>query len=481
MSNLHAAMIGFDITPRFHPQHGAWGTSPTMPNLDMPLQSRCLVLQQNERRIFWFGSDLVGETVEMTHDLRAEVAHAVDAEVEQIIWSTSQTHSSGSIPGSLLSGSSITNPSTADQSFLKEERRRFVDSFINAARNGIDQLQPARVYSGRGFCDSISYNSRLPMATGGNKFSRNYAEGLQSSKFYDTTIGLLRFDDMQDKPIGLVFNFCCHPAVLIRNNHCSPDWVGSARNRIEQAISGKPAMFVQGFCGDVHPRHMFGTPQQAATLGQRLGDATVEALPTLIPVRTEPLICEFKTIDIQCQPMPNREFCLQTIDEWQAFIDMVKDEDPNATWVCGYNLPEPDMFSPQDRIDAAQLSIDYFRETIRMIDACEQPRHTLPLTLGALRVGDVAAALSPGENFTITGHHVRSQSPFVHTLVCGDTNGLWGYIGNDEEIDRGGAETNASWSLLVPRGHCLPPAKGSAQQVISTLVYLLRQQRANST
>ena len=477
MSDLHAAMSGFDITPRFHAQYGAWGTSPTMPHLDMPLRSRCLVLQQDERRVIWFGSDLVGETVEMTHDLRREVADAVDADVDQIIWSTSQSHSTGSIPGSLLSGSSITNPSTADQPFLEAERRRFVDSFINAARHGIDQLQPALVHTGRGHCDSISYNSRLPMPTGGCKFSRNYAEALQSGKFYDTAIGLLRFDDRQGKPIGLVFNFCCHPAVLIRNDHCSPDWVGSARHRIEEAIDGAPAMFVQGFCGDVHPRHMFGTCEQAAMLGRRLGNAAVDALPTLIPARAEPFTFEFKTIDIQCQPMPSREYCEQTIAQRQAFIDLLRNEDPNATWVCGYNQPDPHMFEPQARIASTRLSSDYFKETIRMLDAGEQPRHTLPLTLGAVRIGDVAAALSPGENFTITGRHVRLRSPFVHTLVCGDTGGLFGYIGNDEEIDRGGAETQFSWNILLPRGHCLPPAKGSAQRVINTLVDLLRRQR----
>jgi hypothetical protein len=69
-----------------------------------------------------------------------------------------------------------------------------------------------------------------------------------------------------------------------------------------------------------------------------------------------------------------------------------------------------------------------------------------------LWIGDVAAFVSPGENFTATGRDIRQQSPFVHMLICGDTNGLFGYIGDDAEIDRGGVETDSYWKMLVVDG-----------------------------
>ena len=50
MSTLHVGMVGFDITPRFHPQYGAWGTTPTVTELDMPLLSRCVAIKQDDRR-----------------------------------------------------------------------------------------------------------------------------------------------------------------------------------------------------------------------------------------------------------------------------------------------------------------------------------------------------------------------------------------------------------------------------------------------
>ena len=39
-------------------------------------------------------------------------------------------------------------------------------------------------------------------------------------------------------------------------------------------------------------------------------------------------------------------------------------------------------------------------EGLHYDDAGQQPRTSLPITLGVVRIGDVAAAWSPGENFT---------------------------------------------------------------------------------
>ena len=473
MSELNVGMVGFDITPKFHPEFGPWGTTPHMNRLHMPLLSRCLVLQQDDRRLIWFGSDLCGEPLPFTEMLRDEVAGALDVARDQLVWSTSQSHSTGAIPGSIMCGSHITPRTKADPDFIEAERKRLLGAFIEAAREAIDRLQPARVWAGRGFCDSISYNSRFPMPTGGCKFSRDYQEALQGGKYYDPTIGLVRFEDSGGKPLGAIFNFNCHPAVLIQNNHVSPDWVGMARQTIEDSIAGAPAMFLQGFCGDVHPRHMFGTPQQADRLGKRLGRAAVEAMPTLVPVRSEPFAYAWKTVDLECQPMPSRRHCEEQIARRQEFIDELLQHDPQATWCCGFNLPDPGRFTQEERAETAGLTVDYYREAIRMIDAGENPRRSLSVPLAAVRIGDLAAALSPGENFALSGLNIRTRSPFVHTLVCGDTNGLFGYIGTDDEIDRGGFETDFFWKILAFEGLRLAPAKGSAQRIVNTAVGLL--------
>ena len=470
MASLQAAMVGFDITPRIHPQFGAWGTTPSMTEIDMPLLARCLCLEQDGRRLVWFGSDLIGEPVHGTDVLRDEVAEALGLRREQVIWSTSQTHSSGALPGSVMTGSSICDLSQPDPEFSAAERQRFVAAYIAAGREAVERLQPVSIWAGRGRCDSVSYNRRFPMPTGGNKFSRHHAEGLQSGKPFDTTIGLVRFDDANGKTIGAIFNFCAHPATMILGRQVSPDYVGTARAFVEESLGGAPVMFCQGFLGDVNCYHIFGTPEQARRTGARLGKAAVETLPTLIPARSEPFHFTQKTVEVQCQPMPTRQEFEALRTEWQAYVDELE-HDPANTWFCGANLPE--QFTAEQKIATVATNMKWIEEGLRMIEAGETPRTSLPITLGAVRIGDMAAVLSPGEIFTEIGMKIRARSPFVHTLVCGDTNGLFGYVATDTEIDRGGSGPDRNWKTVYMDGFRLPPAKGTADLIVNTAVELL--------
>ena len=72
----------------------------------------------------------------------------------------------------------------------------------------------------------------------------------------------------------------------------------------------------------------------------------------------------------------------------------------------------------------------------------------------------------------MTGHNIRTRSPFNFTLVCGDINGLFGYVG-DDEIDRGGYETDSFWKMLYVDGFRLAPGKGTVQKIVSTVGEML--------
>ena len=465
MSGLNVGFVGFDITPEIHPEYGAWGTTPQMTSVDMPLLARCLVLDDGTTRIVWFGSDLCGNSTRETAEFRDEVAEALGLTRPQVIWSTSQTHSSPTIPGSdMPGGSSVTTRGAYDADYCREQRRRFIGSYVNAAKKAIENLQPADVYVGKGFCDSMSYNTRFPMPNGAVKFSRNYDEGLQGGKYFDPTIGLLRFDDKQGKPLGALLNFCSHPATMINDTFVSPDWVGTARQHIEAVIDGAPTMYVQGFCGDVNCYHIFGTPEDAQRNGEKLGKAAAKAMKHLIPARSAPLRLAWKTVDLLCRPMWQPDEIEQHIAERKAYITSLA-EDPDATWFSGINFPE--KYPVEDKIKGVELQIEYFQESLRLWESGDPVRTTLELPIGAVRIGDVVAAISAGENFTLTGRRLRERSPFVHTLICGDSNGLFGYIGDDQEIDRGGYETDSYWTITYVDGFRLPLAKGTVDRILN--------------
>ena len=464
-------MVGFDITPRIHPEFGAYGTTPSMYVIDMPLLGRCVALEQEDELLVWFSVDQFPLSVSESARLRDRLGQELGIAGDQVMWTASQTHAGGAVPGSSLVGNFACDLSKQDPEFAAAEGDRLFDSYVSAGRRAIDQLQPANVFAGRAFCDSMNYNARFPMPTGGVKFTRHHGEGLQSGKFFDTTIGLVRFEDKQGNIIGVIFNFGCRAGTLLNDKYISPDWPGTARQVVEESIGGKPAMFVQGFCADVNCYYFFGTPEQAKITGRRVGEAVVEAMPTLIPACPAPLRFAHKTIDIPCRAM----YTQQEIDQQRAarleFIQEL-DSDPQAVWVCGINLPEQMPVETRKALVSTQCA--YLDEAQRRLDENDPPASSLQLPLTAVRFGDVAAVLSPGDNFTITGSNVRDRSPFVHTLICGETNGIFGYLSTDDEIDRGGYEADSSWKALMNEGFRLAPTKGTADRVVNTSVRLLQ-------
>jgi hypothetical protein len=170
--------------------------------------------------------------------------------------------------------------------------------------------------------------------------------------------------------------------------------------------------------------------------------------------------------------MPTRQQFEAAMAAREKFVESLKD-DPAACWFCGINIPE--QMPVDQKATFVEVQMKYLREGLRMLDAGEEARRTLPITLGAVRIGDAAAAISPGENFTQTGADIRTRSPFSYTLICGDTNGLFGYIGTDGEIDRGGYETDSFWKMLYFDGFRCPLAKGSSGRIIDTSLRLLKR------
>ncbi len=81
--------------------------------------------------------DLCGNPVPEVDKIRAEIAAKLALKPEQIIWSTSQTHSSPTLPGSNTpGGSSITVRGEFDEAFCLQERRTFMDRCVSTDIRG---------------------------------------------------------------------------------------------------------------------------------------------------------------------------------------------------------------------------------------------------------------------------------------------------------------------------------------------------------
>ena len=73
----------------------------------------------------------------------------------------------------------------------------------------------------------------------------------QEPKPRDTELTVIRFDDINGKPLAVVVNFAAHPTMIPAGDlRFSAEWPGQMMNSVEGAL-GAQCMFVQGAAGDM--------------------------------------------------------------------------------------------------------------------------------------------------------------------------------------------------------------------------------------
>lgn len=103
----------------------------------------------------------------------------------------------------------------------------------------------------------------------------------------DDTLLLGRITDTAGKIRATIVNYACHPTTLAAENTAiSPDYIGAMRETIEN-VTGSPALFMLGACGDLAPRFQYvGDTSVADQHGKQLGYAALATLHGMEPAGT---------------------------------------------------------------------------------------------------------------------------------------------------------------------------------------------------
>src|SRR5205823_966045 len=74
----------------------------------------------------------------------------------------------------------------------------------------------------------------------------------------DDTLIVGRVTSEEGDLLATLMNYACHPTTLAwQNTLVSPDFVGAARQVVEDANAGAPCVFLQGASGELAPRHEY--------------------------------------------------------------------------------------------------------------------------------------------------------------------------------------------------------------------------------
>ena len=439
MSELWAGTGRSDITPAPGTPQGGWGAQTHQRGLgaDMPFYATALVLSNGRESTAVVDADAIGFDEEWTGKIIQAIEEVTAIPRERIRFSCTHTHSG---PNTFRLAT-ISEGLEMVLSYLEALPQRIAGAVWQAQRI----LTRVRCATGSGSCD-INVNRRFRTPEGRVVVGRNWSGTVERA------VRVVRFDDLNEKPVATIIHYACHPTTMAWENQLfTPDYPGAARRVVEEQVGGR-CLFLQGATGNLTPRRGFtGDTRVYRRLGTILG-------------------LEASRVALNLETLPRRErYC--GVLESGAAIALYEDEayEPEAPVlrVARRMVPMPiKQFPPVVKLEAeaeacraelARLRREGTEEEVRAATARATQagwhatnarlyagKNTVDWQMQCIRIGSIALLSCQGEPFIEIAQQIVAGSPFAQTLFSGYSNGGFGYIPTRQAFEEGGYETAAT-------------------------------------
>jgi neutral ceramidase len=455
-----------DITPPVGIAHGNWSAQvhDRAEGVDLPLFCTALAASDGLEEILIAEWDLLFPPEgAWLSEVRERITALTGVPGTHIRISASHTHS----------GPSLTPPwFSAGAEMIAPYRAALTDKVAGTCLAAHRAMRPARIGSGHGDC-RVNANRRKPWKP------KHPLMAPDPDGFSDHSVGVIRIDGDDGRPIAVLVNFAAHPTILAWDNRLiSPDYPGTVRRTVE-SLMGATCLFLQGAAGNQDTVRDFSCrTEDARWVGRQIGIEAVRVAELIDtqPGRTEinrfvesswtmgvaervpeppadtPVRCLSRVIQL---PLWRREpptpAELANLEELKQRLAGLREE----------GAPEEAIREVNRLTRRAALDLNIARQR-------SQGTH-LGIELQGIRIGSTALVGIPVEPFAEIGAQVKAQSPFSTTFFSGYTNGVNAYLPISEAYDEGGYEV---WMT--------PFARESAAMVVDEAAGLLNELWATS-
>ena len=424
-SDLHVGFGEVDITPPVGLYMCGSLDPRTNVGIEDPLMAKTLFAATNDSAIAVVGVDLVGLPREIVDQAIDEAVERTGIDLGCIIVSCSHTHS-GPYTSDGLYSSDVTDPD-----YLAGLPSAIAASIAQAR----DATQPATMHIGRSLVHHYLHNRRvlskdgLVVNTWMNRMTEDldtYPQLIGAAGPVDPELWVLRFDNLEGKPIGAFVNFSLHVNTHFGTTY-SADYPGVIASEMRHVYGpGFSTVFTPGACANVNWTRNKNEWRQAANFfAEQATNAAKRAYQVDEPVivdgaRRDPLVP-------RRDPQSQRTGAIERL-RWP-------------------DTPRSDVFEPL---------LDY-------VGSMPEERS---IPVNAVRLGPFAIASNPGELFVEHGLRIKKLSPFRHTVVAQLSNDIIGYQPTREAFGQEGYET------LVGANHV---SIEGIEQLVDTALELLKE------
>jgi len=359
-------------------------------------------------------------------ELRERISKECGLDFGAVFISASHTHT----------GPVIIKDFASDRWWTEEYAEFFKSQIVEASKDAINNLAPARLFTAEKEVKGISFIRRFRMKDG----SVATNPGIQHPDIDhplgtpDEMMRMLKIVREGARDLFIV-NFGTH-CDTVSGEYISADYPAYLVNTVERAIDDTDCMFILGPQGDVNHFNVDGSNGGWKLINDNFGDSSVDAVAHARHMG-------------RCIAGAVLSVCALAKEVKTGEISFGRKE---------VNLP---AHKEDDKLEEAKKIAELYdagRHTelpydeMALVTVVANARRIVRLHGGpdyfefyvhALKIGDFVFACFPGEPFTDIGRRVYANSPFKNTMVTCLTNDTGGYFPTSSAFSEGGYEASS--------------------------------------
>ncbi|MBP1992464.1 neutral/alkaline non-lysosomal ceramidase N-terminal domain-containing protein [Paenibacillus eucommiae] len=307
----------------------------------------------------------------------------------------------------------------------------------DAAAIAFRNKREARIGFGTGEENGISYNRRYWMADDTLQTNPGFgnSEIVRPAGPIDSDVQVIRIDDTNGEPIGVITCFACHTDT-VGGTEYSADFPGELSRTLKQVLGEQVvSLFLLGACGDInHCNFMKRNPpgeEHYRTMGRILAGEVLKVREKIFlePSITEPVLA----VDRVLFEMEFRSPTHDEVEEAKRILTITPDPQGH--------------YSGPARIDNEHF---FARQLLEVLD---NPVSSTEIEIQVFRIGECAIVGLPGELFVELGLQIKRESPFSQTMLNTLCNGSTvGYVYTRKAYEEGGYEPRVRNNSRNPVG-----------------------------
>ncbi len=450
---LKAGAATSNITPRLGISINGNMRDGTATHIHDELHARCLVLDDGTTRLAFVTCDSCAVPREVVTEAKTLIRERSGLSPDHVVISATHTHSAPT--------STSVFQSDADERYQHFLATRIADGVQRAINN----LAPARIGWGVGQNDRQVFNRRWRMKPGtipadpfgetNDQVKMNPPSGsdnlIEPAGPIDPDVSIVAVQSTDGRPIALLANYSLHYVGGVGGGHISADYYGMFADRVKELLQADRldppfvAIMTNGTSGDINNINFRDRQERLPPYG-RMRLVANQLAEEAVRVAQAIEYRDAVTLDARANDLE-----------------------------LGVRLPSAEDVSRAEEIVAKaengelrSMEEVYARETIKL----SKYPSTVPVTIQALRIGDLGIVSIPCEVFAEIGLKIKRESPFQPTFTIELANGYNGYLPTREQHALGGYETWRARSSYLE--------VDAASKITAKALELLRSLKSNN-